>query len=380
MKIQKLILNKIIDSNAGFALEAEITLQDGSIGIYSVPGGISKGINECFTLEPEKAIKFQKQLNDKLTGMNFEQSSLDDYLIKLDGTKDKSNLGGNLILAVSGAFLKARALSLSQEPYQLINKIICELAGTSKFFKFKRPDMFMLILEGGLHGSGKASMQEFMAVVNRVEDGIVVYNKVKEKLKKNKLSINVGAEGAFSPEVLDNISSLELLSSCLKNQTIALDVAGNSFIELKEELPDYQVILDDFPVISIEDPYPESDIKNWQLFSKKYSRKINVVTDDLTVTNHSLLSKALKLNIGNTIIIKPNQIGSFSEVFKVITLAKESGWETIVSHRGTDTNEDLVADLAIGTGSEYVKFGAPARGERVSKYNRLNKILRNLNL
>lgn len=379
MRIKTISSRKILDSSSGYTIETEVMLSDESVGIASVAGGLSRGAKEADSIPPDMAVNVIKKIKENLIGPEFNQKSLDEYLIKLDGTANKSKLGGNTILSISIAFLKASAISANLQPYEVINKLMQNLVH-KKLSKFKQPDMMMLMLEGGLHGDGSASIQEFMAIVDDLEEGVEIYNSMKSQLKGLNKSTNVGVEGAFSPQGLKNEDILDLLSSKIKKNTIALDIAASSFRELKADIPDYQTILDDFPVTSIEDPYPEDDLTAWHEFSKKYGNKINVVTDDLTVTNPSILLNCIKNGIGNTIIIKPNQIGTIWETLLVTKLAKENGWETIVSHRGTDSNDDFIADLAIGISADYVKFGAPARGERVAKYNRLSQILDKLNL
>lgn len=369
MQIRKISARQVLDSNANWTIEAEVEFEDGSTGVGTSPGGLSRGGNEVDSIPAKSAENIiDKQINNQLVGTSFDSlQSFDQKLIELDGTQKKSNIGGNAMIALSIAFCRALAKSQGQEPYQLISQI----AGVEPSKNF--PKMMMLILEGGKHGSGAASIQEFMAVVDSVEEGDVIYNAVKKDLSNQKISTNVGVEGAFSPNGFDNIASLTLLQKHLGSAGIALDIAANSFED--KPLPDYNQLLESFPIVSIEDPQNENDWESWKSFMASYGDKIMVVADDLTTTNPVRTQRAIGEKSANAIIIKPNQIGTITETLEVVRQAKQAGWKTVVSHRGTDSNDDFIADLAIGINSEYVKFGAPARGERVAKYNRLLEIL-----
>ena len=376
MKITDIKARKLLNSKTAWTIETTITLEDGSFGKASIPGGVSKGKTEVVSHPANLALQKIESLKDFLLNKDFRQTSLDSYLLTLDGTNDKSNLGGNVMLSISVSFAKAVAMArnipLYKHIYQMHYKDVLD---NKKLFdpKFERPEMMMLMLEGGLHGSNNASIQEFMAIVNTIDRGIEIYKKIQEELKRLKKSTNVGAEGAFSPDQYDNDQMLTLLAGFLKKETIALDIAASSFKET-DKIPNYEELLNSYPITSIEDPYDEEDWPNWKIFAKKYNKKITVVTDDITTTNPTILKKAIKENIGNATIIKPNQIGTLTETLMATKLAQENGWEVIVSHRGSDTNDDFVADLAIGINADYVKFGSPARGERVAKYNRLMEI------
>ncbi len=369
MKIKDIKSRKVLNSAAKYTIETTVILEDGSTGVASIPGGLSKGATEVATVEPDKAVKNVLKLEHELTSRVFNDvHELDKFLIEKDGTDNKSNLGGNTILSISIAFTKAKAKSEGKETYEYI----AELAGNTH--KFRWPKMMMLMLEGGLHGSSDATIQEFMAIVDSIDRGVEIYNKIKDELKKLGKSTNVGAEGAFSPDGYDNDQTLSLLSGFLHGEQIAIDVAASSF-ENKNVMPDYETLLKNYPIASIEDPYDEKDWTNWELFGEKYTEKIIVVTDDITTTNPKLLQMAIEKDIGNAILVKPNQIGSVSETLEVIRMAHNAGWQVVVSHRGTDTNDDFIADLAVGSGAEFTKFGSPARGERIAKYNRLLGIL-----
>lgn len=365
--------HKILNSAGAWTIEFSVYLEDLSVGTASVPGGLSKGANEVDALAAEESLFILEELKDELINKDFNSTvDFDTKLIQIDGTPSKSKLGGNTMLALSVAFTKAIAKSQKHETYEYIHKLF-EPEIPLEEVKFTMPEMMVLILEGGAHGSGDSTIQEFMAIVPTIERGIEIYSAVKKDLHDMGKSTNVGAEGAFSPDGFDNKQSLDMLTKHIRDGKIALDVAASAMPETANI--NFEELVADYPIASIEDPKPEDAWADWVYFASKHLSKIQVVTDDLTTTNTKLLREAINKNVGNAIIIKPNQIGTVYETLKVAKMAKDAGWKTIVSHRGTDTNDDFVSDLAIGINSEYVKFGAPARGERVAKYNRLLKII-----
>lgn len=373
MRIVDIDITKIIGSSSDWTIQLSLTLDDGSTGVASVPGGLSKGINEIASIDVSKSIEILDSIKDKLLAEDFDtQSDFDIFLLDLDGTSNKSNLGGNTMLALSLAFCRAsakyRKLRLYEHIHTLLNPDIDLYEVT-----FKIPRMMMLMLEGGLHGSSDASIQEFMVIVDKIDRGIEIYNQIKKDLHNKGKSTNVGQEGAFSPEGFDNLQSLDLISKYLHGEKIALDVAASS-IPQESSLPDYDHIIRTYPIESIEDIERENEWANWEYSASRYLKHIQLVTDDLTTTNPRLLREAINRKVGNAIIIKPNQIGTLHETLRVIKIAHEANWKTIVSHRGTDTNDDFIADLAVGSHSHFTKFGSPARGERVAKYNRLLEI------
>lgn len=376
MKIKNITSRKILNSAAKWTVETQIVLEDDSTGIASIPGGLSKGENETTTLSADEALKNIEDLKPQLYKNDFDSINLlDEFLLAKDGTDDKSVLGGNTILSLSIAFTKALAASKGMQTYEYIDYVLND--GNPKK-GYKIPQMMMLMMEGGLHGSGAATIQEFMAIVPSLARGVDIYNAIREELHKLGKSTNVGAEGAFSPEHFDNDQILTLLSGYLHGEKIALDVAASSFTE-SQPLPNYDNLLKNYPIYSIEDPYSENDWSSWEVFAQKHhdklaSGELMIVTDDLTTTNPKLLKKALDKQVGNAILVKPNQIGTVSETLEVIKMAQDNIWRVVISHRGTDTNDDFIADLAIGSHADYTKFGAPARGERVAKYNRLAAI------
>ncbi len=373
MKIVEINPLKILGSSSGWTLQVSLMLDDGSVGIASVPGGLSKGINEVASVEPERSIEIIETIQDKIFAEDFDdQSDFDIFLLDLDGTANKSNLGGNTMLALSIAFCRASAKSKKIKLYEHIHTLLNPEIDLYEV-TFKIPKMMMLILEGGLHGSSDATIQEFMVSVDKLDRGVEIYNQVKKDIAEHGKSTNVGQEGAFSPEGFDNFESLDMVSKYLKGEKIALDIAASS-IPKESNLPDYDQIIKNYPVESIEDAQREEEWANWEYFASKFIKHVQIVADDLTTTNPRLLREAIKRKVANAIIIKPNQIGTLHETFKVIKMAQESGWKTVVSHRGTDSNDDFIADLSVGSHANYAKFGSPARGERVAKYNRLLEI------
>ena len=375
MTIKNAALKKILNSAGSWTIEVSIELDNGSLGKFSVPGGLSKGKNEVANVTPEVASQKLEELKEDLYSKDFKtQESFDQFLIEKDGTDDKSNLGGNLMLGLSAAFAAAAANASQLELYEYIHNLIDPEIPLNNI-QFKQPKIMGLIFEGGAHGSGLASIQEFMAVTDSIERLIEIYSKAKKYLKENGEGTDVGAEGAFSPANLDNEAVVKVLESFLaENEHIALDVAANTIKEENLEMPDYETLISNYKIISIEDPYGEEDWNDWENFYRSYRADVTVVADDLTTTNPNILAEAISRNVANGIIIKPNQIGTLTETIETVKLAQLNNWNIIVSHRGTDTNDSFVSDLAVGVHADYVKFGAPARGERIAKYNRLLEI------
>jgi len=362
-EISNISARKILDSRSSWTIETTLALGDSS-GIASVPGGTSRGSFEAATLDILTALEKVELLNKNLSGRDFAtQRDFDNFLIRCDGTKNKSNLGGNTILSLSIAFAKALAKVRKIRLYQYI----AQLAGVTSFMK---PRIMMLIFEGGRHGEGSSiTIQEFMVIVDAVDAGDKVYDAARMYLLSRKLPVEVGLEGAFSPLELDNVGVLNVLKE-ISPYPVALDAAATS----SKKLPVYEEMLHKFNIVSIEDPYNEEDWAKWAEFNRNFGDKILVVGDDLIVTNPLRIKKAIYLKACNAVIIKPNQVGTVTETLESITLARNAGFKVIVSHRSGETNDSFIADLAAGVNADYVKFGAPSRGERVAKYNRLLEI------
>ncbi len=377
MRIREVSARRILNSKSAWTLEVSLRLVGDSVGVFSVPGGVSRGKTEAVSLPVEAAIFQVEKLRSDLVSREFNQFSLDEFLIAKDGTPNKANLGGNVSLGVSVAFSKAVASSLNKPLYQHIQDLYVARHEEAPLEGFQMPKLMMLMLEGGLHGSSRATIQEFMVIVDSLDAGLSIYTRLRDVLVSKGLSTNVGAEGAFSPDAFDNIEVLDLLRQVSGETPIALDIASSSFPE-DAMLPDYDSLLASYPILSLEDPFPEDAWQRWHAFLGAVPDDLLVVADDITTTNPEILKKAVSQRIANSVIIKPNQVGTLTETLDAIFIAKSNGWKTVVSHRGSDTNDSFVADLSIGVGSDFVKFGAPARGERVAKYNRLLQIMQEL--
>jgi len=380
-KIKSIKAREILDSRGNPTIEVELLINKDSF-LASVPSGASVGKYEAKELRDGekrykgkgvlKAVKNIEQIiAPKLKGLNVNnQKRIDEILITLDGTKDKSNLGANAILPVSMAICRAGANTQNLSLYKYIEKYM----GTTCI---KLPKPAFNIINGGAHAGNNLDFQEFMVVpqlknFNRnLQAGTEIYHSLKEILKKEfgEISINVGDEGGFAPNLSKAEEALNLIMKAIKisdyqNQIkIALDVAASEFYKNKK-----------YPIVSIEDPFNEDDFQAFSNLMKKCENKINIIGDDLLVTNVERIKLAKEKNLCNGLLLKINQIGTVSEAIEAAKLAKSYNWKIMVSHRSGETNDDFIADLAVGIGADYIKSGAPARGERVAKYNRLLKI------
>ncbi len=350
MKIKDLGARSIINSEGGWSVEVKVILDNGQEAIASAPQGISTGEKEKIDLESPKAIEqINTQIKPQILSLpDLTQEKLDRVLLSNPVWASSATLG------ISAAFAKA-----------------------SGFFKTsvsKLPQLMMLVFEGEKHGNPKLTIQEFMVVVDKVEEGIAFYQKTKEHLEKNNVLTTVGSEGGFSPKEFSDEDILGTLKE-LGATKIALDVAGN------ENPPTVQNMLDivrRYPIISLEDPFSESKLNQWQEFYQVIhleKPELLVVADDLTVTDSEKIKSGAENRLFNAVIIKANQRGTISEAVKAVKTAKELDLKTIISHRGRETNDDWAADLALKVEADFVKFGAPARGERVAKYNRLLELI-----
>jgi len=394
-KIKSIKAREILNSRGEFTIEAEIKTAKG-VFIASVPAGASKGKHEAQTIEPSKAIEnIEKIIAPKLIGQDStDQKRLDEILIKLDGTKNKSNLGANAILAVSMACCRAGASSQGLFLFQHIKEIenlpsVCQLM----------PRPCFNILNGGAHAGNDLDIQEFMIVPpektfkENVEKGVKIYQTLKQILSKKfgKSAINLGDEGGFAPnikktaEALDLIMQASELGGYSEKIKIGLDCAATQFYKnntykiegeknRKELLEFYKHIANKYPILFLEDPFAEDDLQGFAEIMKAGEPIKNIIADDLTVTNPEKIKIAQDQKLCNGIILKPNQIGTVTEAIEAGKLAKEFGWKIIVSHRSGDTCDDFIADLAVGISADFIKSGAPARGERIAKYNRLLRI------
>ena len=403
-KITHIFARYILDSRANPTVEVEVTLDDGSWGRAAVPSGASTGTLEAHELRDEsqdfngkgvnKAVEnINSLISDTLIGSDpGDQSKVDQILLELDGTKNKSKLGANAILAVSMANTVAYAKSEKKYVYELIPNIY----GAPSL-----PVPFMNILNGGAHADNSVDIQEFMIVPHgftRFDDGlkagVEVYHTLKKRLKDKGLATNVGDEGGFAPnftsskEVLDEIM-LSIAEAGYKPSdqiSLALDAAASEFYKdgayiiegnnlTNTEMSDYLVDLtNSYPIVSIEDGLAEDDWEGWKYLTSKINDSTQLVGDDLFVTQEEVLQKGIDENCGNAILIKVNQVGTITETLNTMELASKNTYSSMVSHRSGETEDSFISHLVVGTSSGQIKTGAPARSERTAKYNELLRI------
>ncbi|OGO20835.1 MAG: phosphopyruvate hydratase [Chloroflexi bacterium RBG_16_50_11] len=404
--IKSVKAREILDSRGNPTIEVEVELKDGTLGLAAVPSGASTGKYEAVELRDGDKSRFEgkgvltavSNVNNKIKkaikGMSVtDQAAIDKKMIELDGTENKSNMGANAILGTSLAVAHAAA-SFNGVPLYVY------LGGD---INYVLPVPMMNLLNGGKHAENSTDFQEFMVMPAGVKSfsqalqiGAEVYHALKKILKGRGLNTNKGDEGGFAPSLPSNKDAVELLLSATesagykpgKQCYIALDPAASEFYDngkyvlAKEgktltsaEMVDYYVKLaDDYPIISIEDGMAEDDWEGWQLLTQKLGKKIQLVGDDLYVTNVSRIAKGIDLKASNAVLIKLNQIGTLTETLEAIKMAKKAGWTAIVSHRSGETEDTTIADLAVGLNTGQIKAGAPARSERTAKYNRLLRI------
>jgi len=410
-KIKKIIAREILDSRGVPTVEAIVELRDSAVGVFSTPSGISVGRGEAVELrdnDPKRynglgvlicLEKIARILAPKLIGSEAsEQEKIDNIMIAADDSENKQNLGANTILALSGAIAKAQASSLKMPLYQYISSLLGQ-----KRSEFTIPTPMFNILNGGMHANRNLDFQEFMVVPTKsgsytknLKIGVECYYSLKETLKSHSASPLVGDEGGFAPILYSNMDAFKMLEEATTKTSyklgndlfFSLDAAatnikqGDSY-RLKDkpvplsanDLIDFYINLNQqYHLLSIEDPIAEDDWESWKTINAKLGEETLIIGDDLVTTNTVKVQKAIEEKACNSIIVKPNQIGTISETLKVVQLAQSANLRVIVSHRSGETNDDFIADFAVGVGADYAKFGAPARGERVAKYNRLLEI------
>ncbi|MBF8249433.1 MAG: Enolase [Candidatus Levybacteria bacterium] len=393
MKILKIDLRIIQDSKGRDTLEAEMTSNDLS-AISSVPAGVSKGKFEMFSVASAIALQKFEEIKNEILNTDFPGvSEFDNFLIKLDGTPDKSNLGGNLILVLSVAFTKLFAKSNNLQTYELIGQMLGKVP--QKF-----PYLYFNLIGGGLHAADSLPFQEYLLVtksgspVKDLRYAELMVEKLKLDITKNFGDIRYGDEGEFAIKGSDPRIGLEVLKRNLdgKNISLALDVAASTFylngeykigeniFNTQPMLELYQDLASEYSLLSIEDPFSEDDKEGFAKIYQILKDKVWIVGDDLTVTNKDLIQKAIDGKQITGVIIKPNQIGSVSETLDAIRLAMANNLKIIVSHRGGETNDDFIADLAFGAQADGLKSGSPTQPQRMVKYNRLIEIETRLNL
>ena len=409
-KISKISARQVLDSRGNPTIYAIVKTSNGNYGYSCVPSGASTGSKEALEMRDDDANKFNgkgvlkainnihNEITPAILGMEISDINLiDSKMIELDGTEFKSRLGANSILAVSMACARAGAASSGIELFRFIRNLY-----DPKKTEFKLPNPMFNVLNGGSHAFNSTDFQEYMVVPtgidnfeNSISAGFEIYNKLKSILENKNLPTTLGDEGGFAPPGLSNEDPLILLSKAVsetglslgKDIKFALDVAASEFYDdstgtykLKSEnknvSPDelieiYKNLSKDYPIYSIEDGLSEDDWNGWKKLTSNIGNDIQLVGDDLYVTQKKFLTKGIDEKAGNSILIKLNQVGTVSETIENIKLAQNNNFETIISHRSGETEDTFIADLAVGTDSTQIKTGAPARGERVNKYNRL---------
>jgi len=397
---------EILDSRGNPTLEVEVKLSDGTIGRAAVPSGASTGKYEAVELRDRDDSRFNgmgvlraiTNVNEHIAAaiigmLATEQAAIDHKLIELDGTDNKSRLGANAIVGTSLAVAHAAANHLNMPLYRYLGRATA----------YNLPVPMMNILNGGKHAANSTDFQEFMIVPvgassfsHALQMGTAVYHYLKRVLKDKGLNTNVGDEGGFAPALPSNKQAVEAILSAIdgagykpgKDCFIALDPAASEFykdgqyILAREgaslntsQMVDYYVKwASSYPIISIEDGMAEDDWNGWQLLTQKLGGRVQLVGDDLYVTSVNRLSQGISLKASNSILIKPNQIGTLTETIAAIKMAQQAGWTAIVSHRSGETEDTTIADLSVGLNTGLIKAGAPCRSERTAKYNRLLRI------
>ncbi len=406
MKISKIIGREILDSRGNPTVEAEVTLEDGSLGRGAVPSGASVGSHEAHELRDNDPARYEglgvqkavanvnERIAHDLVGLHVDdQRSLDQRLIKLDGTPNKEHLGANAMLAVSIAAIKAAASSAHQPLFRYLGGNSANLL----------PVPLMNIINGGAHAVDSTDFQEFMIVpsgaetyTQAVQMCLEVYHELRSLIAASGLSTNVGDEGGFGLPNAHNEDALKMIVQAIekaeyrpgRDMWIALDVAADEFHEgnvyhLKKEnksltSPQMREYVTDliarYPIFSVEDPFYEDDWTEYQTFTTEQGQKVQIVGDDLFVTNMDRLQQGITQHCANAILVKPNQIGTVTETIDTVNLAKQNGFATVISHRSGETVDAFIADLAVALGAGQIKTGSPARGERTAKYNQLLRI------
>ncbi len=406
MKITNVIGREVLDSRGNPTVEVDVILENGIKGRAIVPSGASTGVREALELRDNDNTRYNgkgvlkavsnvnNELKNLVVGMDvLDQKAIDYKMIEADGTENKSKFGANAILGVSMAVLKAAALS--------VNKHLYEYVGDGK----ELPRPMMNILNGGAHADNNLDFQEFMIVPNRdtikerVRVGAEVFHALKKVLNEKGYFTGVGDEGGFAPNLSSNKEGFDLIIKAINKAgytpgidvSIAIDVAASEFykdgkyrIDNKDLTTDelinfYEELINSYPIISIEDPVDENDWEGFSKITAKLGDKIQLVGDDLFVTNKKCLQAGIDKKAGNAILLKLNQIGTVTETIETINLAKENGYKTVISHRSGETEDTTIADLAVGLSLGQIKTGSMSRTDRICKYNQLMRIEEEIN-
>ena len=409
--ISRVVGREVLDSRGNPTVEVDVSLDTGAWGRMAAPSGASTGANEAIELRDGDesryggygVLKAVENVNDKIAHAvvghdAYDQEGLDRLLIDLDGTDDKSNLGANAILGVSGATAHAAAANESAPLYRSI------APGSS----FTLPVPMFNVLNGGKHADDSTDFQEFMVVPvgfdtfhESVRAGSEVYHSLRRLLRDRGFGTTVGDEGGPAPSGVSNRGALSLVVEAIEAAGyrpgeecyVALDVAASelrredsyvlprdrSILSSKDLIDTYEQYIEEFPIISIEDGMAEDDWDGWVSLMKRVGGRVQIVGDDLFTTNPALIRKGIERSAANAVLIKLNQIGTVTETLEAIRLTQDTGWGVVISHRSGETEDTTIADLAVGTASSQIKAGAPSRGERTAKYNRLVRIEEELN-
>ena len=412
-KIKQVWAREIIDSRGFPTIEAAMMLDSGHVVSASVPSGVSIGKHESLELRDNDEKRFagkgvlkavsniNQTLGPGVIGMDpQDQKGIDNKLKEIDGTEDKSKMGANSLLAVSLVTAKATAAASGKSIFLIINEL-CNTIGLKR--QVKMPTPLFNMIEGGMHGAANLDFQEFHVIpatnktyTEALRIGVEIYISVGENLMRRGAIHSVGDEGGYAPNLFKNSDAFEILIESIKLANyslgrdifLGLDVAANSFYKdgaysIKDSttpLDDnklaeyYKQLNNQYKLAIIEDAFHEEAWDSWKKLTTLIGSQALIVGDDLLVTNPKRVEKAISQKACNSAIIKPNQAGTITETIQVMKMVVDAGWKTVVSHRGGETNDSFIADFSVGVGSEYVKFGAPARGERVAKYNRLLSI------
>ena len=408
MKIKNVIGREILDSRGNPTVEVDVVLENGIVGRAAVPSGASTGEREALELRDGDSSRYLGKgtlkavanvngpLRDLVIGMDAaDQKTLDYAMIELDGTETKSKFGANAILGISMAAMKASAIEAGKPLYRYIGD------GTIL------PKPMMNIINGGAHADNKLDFQEFMIIPQRdtiherVRVGAEVFHNLKKVLNEKGLATGVGDEGGFAPDLQSNTEGFELIMEAIKRAgyvpgkdvCLGIDVAASEFFEdgkyhlvgedrtlTTDELIDfYEELVSKYPIISIEDPVDENDWDGFTKITERLGDKIQLVGDDLFVTNKKCLQMGIDKHAGNAILLKVNQIGTITETLETIELARKNGYATIISHRSGETEDTTIADLAVGLNLGQIKTGSMSRTDRICKYNQLMRIEEELN-
>lgn len=408
-EIIEIIAREVLDSRGNPTVQSDVYLDSGFFGRATVPSGASTGIREALELRDadkkrysgkgvQKAVEnIINEIAPNIIGLDcLDQEGIDKFLIELDGTENKSRLGANAILAVSMAVCRASAEELGVPLYRYIGGTHAKLL----------PVPMMNIINGGAHADNNLDIQEFMIVPAgftrfslALKAGAEVFHTLKGILKKRGLSTAVGDEGGFAPMFQSNEEAIQLIIEAIKQAEyepgkeiyIALDAAASEFfnegfyqvegkkLSSKDMIDYYEDLISKYPIISIEDGMSEADWEGWELLSQRLKNRIQLVADDLVVTNPKIIKEAINRSIANSILIKLNQIGTVSETLEAIELSKNNKYTAVVSHRSGETEDTTIADLAVACNTGFIKTGSLSRSDRIAKYNRLLQIEEELN-